>query len=410
MVVLRINKTSVESFQLPTLGRRAVYWDDRLKGFGVRVTSTGNRTYVVQHRIGGKGSPSKTYTIGKHGSPWTADTARDHAKSVLESVRIGVDPTDFKREAIIQRAAALQLNRTLAFNSYADQFLNQRVTDRGLRREAEIRSIFLRDLIPYFRTQPITLIVKKDVDRCLSQIGKRSHSSANKAYRWLKNMFNCAVLDDDITKSPLDKIKMPFSEPSRDRVLNDSELVAVWESSAALGYPFGPMIKMLIATGQRLREVAEIEWSELNFATREWVIPSSRTKNGKKHVVPLNGHTIDILMALMPMRSDNCNYVFSTNLTTPVSGFSRAKRRLDALVSSAYVAIPNWTFHDLRRSFATGCQKLGIPIEHTEALLNHSNSTAGLVGIYQRHDYAPEKRRASDAWDEHLCKVLASES
>lgn len=403
----RINKTSVESFPLPAPGKRAVYWDDRLKGFGVRVTSSGNRTYVVQHRIGGKGSPSKTYTIGKHGSPWTADTARDQAKSVLESVRIGVDPTDAKRDAIVQRAAALKLKRTLAFNTYADQFLNRRVTDRGLRREAEIRSIFLRDLIPYFKSQPITMITKKDVDDCLSQIGKRSRSSANKAYRWLKNMFNRAVLDDDISKSPLDKIKMPFPEPSRDRVLDDGELVAVWGASAHLGYPFGPMTKMLIATGQRLREVAEVEWSEFDFATRKWTIPPSRTKNGKKHIVPLNKHAIDILMALFSMRSDNCSYVFSTNLTTPVSGFSRAKGRLDALVSSANAAMPGWTFHDLRRSFATGCQKLGIPIEHTEALLNHSNSTAGLVGIYQRHDYAPEKVKASDLWDDHLCKLLA---
>lgn len=408
MTVTRINKTSVENFQLPALGKRAVYWDDRLKGFGVRVTCSGNRTYVVQHRIGGKGSPSKTYTIGRHGNPWTADTARDHAKSVLESVRIGVDPTDAKREAIIQRAAAQKLTRTLAFNSYANQFLNQRVTDRGLRREAEIRSIFLRDLIPYFKSQPITSITKKDVDGCLSQIGKRSHSSANKAYRWLKNMFNCAVLDDDISKSPLDKIKMPFPEPSRDRVLNDSELVTVWRASVHLGYPFGPMIKMLIATGQRLREVAEVEWSEFDFANGEWIIPPSRTKNGKKHVVPLNGHTTDVLSALMPMRSDSCSYVFSTNLTNPVSGFSRAKRRLDALVIPACAGIANWTFHDLRRSFATGCQKLGIPIEHTEALLNHSNSTSGLVGIYQRHDYAPEKRQASDLWDNHLTKILSS--
>jgi integrase len=321
-----------------------------------------------------------------------------------------VDPTDAKRDAIIQRAAALKLKRTLAFNSDADQFLNQRVTERGLRREAEIRSIFLRDLIPYFKSQPITSITKKDVDGCLRQIGKRSHSSANKAYRWLKHIFNCAVLDDDIPKSPLDRVKMPFAEPSRDRVLDDRELVDVWCASAELGYPFGPMIQMLIATGQRLREVAEVEWSELDLAKREWVIPPSRTKDGKKHVVPLNGRTIDILIALLPMRSDNCSYAFTTSLTTPVSGFSRAKKRLDALVSSAHVAIPNWTFHDLRRTFATGCQRLGIPIAHTEALLNHSNSTAGLVGVYQRHDYGPEKILAATAWNNNLSQLLTSEA
>ena len=410
MVVARINKTAIESFPLPPPGKRVIIFDDRLKGFGVRVTSSGSKTYIVQYRIGGKGNPTKTHSMGKHGVPWTADTAREQAKNILESVRKGIDPTEAKRRAIQQNAASLEINRTLAFNSYSYQFLDRQVTDRALRREKEIRSIFARDLIPYFNSQPITTITKKDIDACLNKIGKRSRSSANKAYRWLKNMFNRAVLDDDVSKSPVDKIKMPFPEPPRDRVLNDNELRAVWEGTTTMGYPFGPLIQLLITTGQRLREVAQAEWSEIDMHSCEWTIPGSRIKNGKKHVVPLGKNTVGILQTLWDDRSDRSNFVFTTNDRTPVSGFSKAKNRLDEKLYNELGACPPWTFHDLRRSFATGCQKLGIPVEHTEALLNHKISTAGLVGIYQRHDYGPEKKQAVELWDERLAEIVGSTS
>lgn len=408
MVVTRINKSSVEGFELPLQGKRTVFWDDRLKGFGVRVTSRGDITYIVQHRIGGRGSPTKTYTIGKHGGPWTADTARQHAKDVLESIRKGIDPTDAKRATIMQNAVTVRINRTLAFDAYAEEFLNRRVTDRGLRREAETRSIFRRDLIPYFKNQPITLITKKDIDSCLTKIGKRSTSSANKAYRWLKNMFNCAVLDDDIPKSPVNNVKLPFAEPSRDRVLNDSEIKMIWSGTMTMGYPFGPLIQLLLTTGQRLREVAQAQWSEIDMESCEWTIPGTRTKNQKKHVVPLGKGTMNILGNLFMMRSLQSDFIFSTNDKTAVSGFSKAKKRLDVHLSDNEGSLSHWIFHDLRRTFATGCQRLGVPIEHTEALLNHSNVTSGLVGIYQRHDYASEKKSASDIWENHLCTLLGN--
>lgn len=410
MVVARINKTAVESFPLPPPGKRVVIFDDRLKGFGVRVTSGGGKTYIVQYRIGGRGNPTKTHSIGKHGIPWTADTAREQAKNILESVRKGIDPTEAKRSAVRQNEATLEINRTLAFNSYSYQFLNLQVTDRALRREKEIRSIFARDLIPYFNSQPITTITKKEIDACLNKIGKRSQSSANKAYRWLKNMFNRAVLDDDVAKSPVDNIKMPFPELPRERVLNDNELRAVWDATITMGYPFGPLIQLLLTTGQRLREVAQAEWSEIDMHSCEWTIPGSRIKNGKKHVVPLGTRTVGILQALWDYRADKSKFVFTTNNRTPVSGFSKAKDRLSEKVDNELGAIPPWTFHDLRRTFATGCQKLGIPVEHTEALLNHKISTAGLVGIYQRHDYGPEKKRAVELWDERLAEIVGSNS
>ena len=167
----------------------------------------------------------------------------------------------------------------------------------------------------------------------------------------------------------------------------------MWHAADGLGWPFGPLVKLLILTGQRRDEVARMEWGELDFEKKLWTLPKERTKNNEPHIVPLNDVAIAILEAL-PRVSDT--YVFSTNGTAPSSGYSKGKRRLGALLPPK---MPPWRLHDLRRTLASGMQKLGVALPVTEKILNHvSGSFGGIVGVYQTHDYADEKRRALDAW------------
>jgi integrase len=408
MATKKITKRSVEDMALPLLGKRSLMWDDTLKGFGVRATSGGVRSYIVQYRIGGREAPTRTYTIGQHGNPWTAENARQHAKDILEMVRRGIDPVDDAREAVKRKSNEAEAKRAREFSAYAEQFLEKRVTARKLRRENEIRGIFTRDLIPYFRSRPIDEISKSDISNCLETVGKRSQSSANKAHRWLRHMFNWAASRDDVPKSPVEQIKQPYDENARERVLNDSELLRVWNAADLLGYPFGPIVRMLIATGQRLREVAAMEWTEVKLESAEWIIPGSRSKNKKEHTVPLNTIAIEALKYVATISGEG-RYAFTTTGDTPVSGFSRAKRRLDDLLNGVPLSapIPAWTLHDLRRTVATGCQRLGVPIEHTEALLNHLGTRGGIVGVYQRYQYGPEKTKAAQAWGKHLKNLSA---
>jgi integrase len=409
MVSKRITKRSVEDLELPAPGKRSLLWDDTLKGFGVRTTSSGVRSYIVQYRIGGRSGSTRTYTIGQHGNPWTAEKAREQAKDTLELVRRGIDPIDVERDALKRKSTDADSKRAREFSVYATRFLDKHVTARKLRRENEIRAIFTRDLIPHFRGQPIDEITRSDISSCLENVGQRSHSSANKAHRWLRNMFNWAASRDDVSKSPVDRVKQPFPEIARERVLDDSELVKVWNVSGILGYPFGPLVRLLITTGQRLREVAGMEWDELNWERAEWTIPGSRSKNHKAHIVPLNALALRILK---DVAETSCagRYVFTTTSRTPVSGFSRAKQRLDVLINQndAKPEIPAWILHDLRRTVATGCQRLGIPVEHTEALLNHVGTRGGIVGVYQRYQYEPEKIKAAHIWGSHLEDLLTA--
>src|SRR5262249_49779687 len=153
---------------------------------------------------------------------------------------------------------------------------------------------------------------------------------------------------------------------------------------------FGPMVKLLLLTGCRLREVSGMQRAELNGAT--WTIPGSRTKNKRAHVVPLAPSVIKVIESAPVI--EGCKYVFSTNGRTPVSGFSKLKRRLDRAMGAS-----SWRLHDLRRTAATGMADIGIAPHVVEAALNHvSGAKASVAGIYNRAQYSDEKLDALRRW------------
>jgi integrase len=169
------------------------------------------------------------------------------------------------------------------------------------------------------------------------------------------------------------------------------------------GFPFRDVFRLLILTGARLGEVSEMRWAEIDLAAKIWTIPKERSKNGLAHAVALSVLAIAILDNLPRIESES-GFVFTTNGRTPVSGFSRAKMRLDALIGD----MPPWVTHDTRRSFASGAAKLGIALPVIERCLNHvSGSFAGIVGVYQRHSFADEKRNAMTAWSKHVEELLS---
>jgi integrase len=146
-----------------------------------------------------------------------------------------------------------------------------------------------------------------------------------------------------------------------------------------------------------------------------WTMPGERTKNGVAHMVPLSAPAREILEALS--RGDQRPreaLVLPGALSTPFAGWSKAKAALDQAVvdarakaSAIAATLAPWTVHDLRRTFATGLQRLGVRLEVTEAILNHiSGSRGGIAGVYQRHDWAAEKRAALDAWAAHVLAVV----
>ena len=187
---------------------------------------------------------------------------------------------------------------------------------------------------------------------------------------------------------------------ARERVLSDDELAAVWRAAGEAGSPFGPIVRMLILTGQRREEVAGVAWSEISPDMQTWTIASGRTKNGVAQVVPLS----DMARALLPAeRATGLVWPGEGVKNATFVGWSHAKARLDAKLDG----VAPWRLHDLRRTLATGLQRLGVRLEVTEAVLNHvSGSRAGIVGIYQRHHWTDEKRAALEAWARHVQRIV----
>jgi integrase len=421
MATFRITKRSVEAVPVPRDGSRTFLWDDLLKGFGVMVTPAGSRSYLVQYRIGGRGSPTRRYTIGKHGSPWTAEKARDRATDLLMQIRQKIDPLNADRERLEAASTKQRDDERLAFSDYADFFIKRHAEARKLRSVEDIRAVFRRDLKPYFKNKPVPGIRRTDVQACLDLIGERSGSAANKAHKWLRKMLAFAVDRGDLASSPMESMGPPHQEGKRQRVLRGNELAIVWNAANDLGEPWASFVQLMTLTGQRLREVAGMLWEEVDLEQAVWVIPGARTKNKRNHLVPLSPSAVSILKALQPAEKLRKGPVLSTNGRTAISGFSKCKAALDNKVQDLLalsaretgdlpIPLEPWVFHDLRRSLATGCQGLGFPIEHTEAVLNHvSGKRGGLAAIYQLHEYRDEKTAALNAWARHVEALISGD-
>lgn len=409
MATAKISKRTVDGMAAPAEGKRTWPWDEQVRGFGVVISPSGRKVYVVQYRVGGKSGAAKRLRIGTHGSPWTPDDARERALELLRVVATGVDPATARKRAAKEEQEEERVRRELGFGAFADRFIEKHVVGGELRSRADIEGTFDRDLRPWFGDQLVTVITNKDVKRMLAHVGARSRSAANKAYKWLSRMYTWGIQHDELETHPLVGLKRPFPEGKRDRVLQRHEIKLLVGIADRITWQFGALILLLLLTGQRLREVAGMRWEEIDLARREWIIPGSRTKNKRTHLVPLSRQVIAMLKQLQSNGSDQ-GLVLTTNGRTPISGFSKAKVAIDELIAKvASRTVPDWVMHDLRRTMATGCAELKVPIEHSEAILNHvSGSRGGVAGTYHLYQFAKEKRVALQQWADRVEKICGS--
>ncbi|NKJ02780.1 site-specific integrase [Novosphingobium sp. SG707] len=426
-----------------------VIWDDggkeTIKGFGLKVTPAGSKVYIFQYRLARAGLADKTaprkYTIGKHG-PLTPDQARTRAKELAAMVEQGIDPRQSELDAITaqdnakrEAAEKARLEGELAFERLAPTFLDWYENEKGRRPSsvAMARLVVNGYLLPKLTGRPLPHIARADLQPILDGIPTKKRGMRRAVFAYASIFFSWALKRGDIDENPLLAMAKPEAPKARDRVLADTELTAIWNASSTLSDPFGQFFRLLMLTGQRRSEVAGIAWSELDRASATWIIPADRAKNGVAHLVPLTSHVVEELDRLAmaaqmkadakaekakattqepdPKRWPKSGPVLTTTGRTPISGITKAKNALDTAVAEARKedggAIPAWRIHDLRRTLATGFQRLGVRFEVTEAVLNHvSGAKAGVAGIYQRHDWAEEKRTALEAWARHVQAIV----
>lgn len=375
-------------------------WDADLKGFGLKVFPSGTKTFVVQYRSS-EDNRTKRRAIGKFDSPWTCQAAREEAARILHLVGLGQDPKP--------RASANAEFLPDTFEAFSECFLSQYAARNWAPRTIEMhRSNVERWLNPILGNLRIDKITRKDVTKVLDQVEPSKPALPRNLFVLMRTMFNWAVDRGDLDKSPAAGMKPPRPPAERHHILSDEEVIVVAFAALKFGPVWGGLIHMLLWTGQRLREVAEADWSEFDRESKLWTIPAERTKNRREHVVPLNRPALFTLDDIVGTSEwPKSGFVFSHKPGRPVSGFSRMKKQFDDSIAELGEAVRPWRLHDLRRTVATNMQRLGVRFEVTEAILNHVSITqAGVASVYQRHDWAEEKRLALDAWGKKLIEPL----
>jgi integrase len=381
---MNLTVKKIAELKLPAGSRDAVFWDDDIAGFGIRLREGGSRNWIYRYRIGSK---QRSMKLGSATSISLA-VARKMASEQEAQVRLGGDP------ALKKETANLAADNTLAV--LADQYLAVRKSKWRPKTFKQIERHLLKYAKPLHRL-PITAISQRNIANLLTTLTEESgEATSNRLRSTLCSLFSWVIKEGiRLPEGNVASYTNKHQEKSRDRVLTDAELKTIWK--ACPDSDFGAIIKLLILAGQRANEIGGLRWDEVH--DEQIVLPSQRTKNKRAHIVPLSDPARAILNQF---RADGRAHVFGRADATGFDGWGYAKRNLDASAS-----LEHWTIHDIRRTVATRMAELGVQPHIVEAVLNHvSGHKGGVAGIYNRATYDREKREALNFWAEHVMATV----
>jgi integrase len=398
MKAASLNEETIKGLRTPEKGNSITYFAGATvqgakapRGFGVRVTASGARAFILNYRLRGR---EHRFTIGAW-PDWSALRAVREARSLRQRVDRGEDP--LKDRAPIPA--------TKSVSNVIDDFMTRHVRnkERPLRSADQIQSAFDRLVKPRIGKRGVYELRRSHVAEMLDKVedeagpvqADRVRAYLRKALSWY------AERDDDFNlNAAFVRVgaRANPKERARTRVLSDDELRIVWPLLGKAG-TFGALLKTLLLTAQRRDEVANMAWTEI-AADGIWTIPAERYKTKRSNHVPLSNAALTVIKARP--RKDGCDYVFPSRTKTPFSGFGKSKAKLDKAIQqemqkhakkdAEVEPLPNWTLHDLRRTAKTLMARAGVRPDISERVLGHV--IAGVEGTYDRHSYADEKRDA----------------
>jgi integrase len=380
---IKLTAAAIERLKLPPPRGQVDYFDRGYPGFALRLSYGGARTFEHFYRWIGK--PTRR-TLGQWPSV-TLSAAREQWRRDREALTRGEDP---------RRPHGTDKPDTFA--AVAAEWLHR---DQGANRSrSRVGRSITNDALPWLGTRPVNLIGRTDVVKVIDKVTDRgSPVAARQLHAHLHRLFRWAVGRGIVAVNPMAHLPKPAAAQHRDRVLGEHEIAAVWKACGTIGWPFGPAVQLLFLTGLRRSEIGELRWHEI--AGGEIKLAGDRTKNGEPRTVALSTAAADIIRELP--RVGTCEFAFSINGRTPIGGWSKAKRRIDATV-----ALAPWHVHDIRRTVATHLQRLGARLETIEAILGHTGgSRSGIVAVYQQHQFVDEARAALDLWAIEVARIVA---
>jgi integrase len=404
----------------PTTQRREIA-DCGCQGLYLIIQSSGVKSFALRARRPngtnfkltlGRYTPIETDGAPAIGAPLTLHAARQLAIELMRERARGVDVAGRRR---IEKLS-IATGDTKTFAGAVVDFVTQyaKPKQRNWKESARFLGIYPETLDPIkgglcdrWRDRALAETTDDDLFALLEEVRQHgtpgvtrqrvegaSEARAAGMFATLSKFYSWALEKRRLKTNPMAALVRPKAPKSRDRVLSDAEIVALWKAAEAERIEFAAPLKLLLLTGCRAREIAELRWNEIGG---DWNIelPGARTKNHRDHIVPLSPLAREILADVDQVGE----YVFSAHGgRVPVELGGRLKDRLDAAMG-----LDDWVFHDLRRTAATGMAKIGIAPHIVEAVLNHvSGAKAGVAGVYNKYAYLPEKKAALERWAAHV--------
>jgi integrase len=359
----KITKRAVDALKPGPDGAETMLWDTEVKGFGCRVQRGGSKSYIVHYRVGsGRGAPLRKLTIGKHGAPWTPETARKEARRLLGMVEGGVDPAADK---IARKEAP-----TIA--DLAERFLAEHAESKRKASTANAyRTTLNRTILPALGKRKVIDVKRHDIAK-LHHECRATPYQANLVLAVLSTMFNLAEqwgLRPD-GANPCRRIER-FAERKRERMLSAAELARLGDALAAhTGSPYAvAAVKLLVFTGARRGEILNLEWSWIDFDRGEARLPDSKTGAKTLHLPP----PALAVLAELPRLDGNPYVIVGGKPGAALVTLGKPWRAIRAAAG-----LDDLRLHDLRHAFASvaASSGMGLPIigkmlGHTQAATTH---------------------------------------
>lgn len=346
-MVVKLTEREIERLTCPKDRRDKLVFDTEQKGLAVRVVAAGSKSYLVQYFIAGRRSRVPLGSV----NAISLAAARAAARAMLGDKAKGTDPAaERKTQAEKVKAEALRERMTLA--RLVGDWDRLHLAHRSARYRKDATEAIKRALQDWWN-RPAERLQRRDVVAivdCLTPSVARALAAYGRA------CFGWAQRRGSVPGNPFTELPVAPSNMQRDRVLTDAEAVKVWKAAMADTTPYGPIVCLLLLTGQRRDEVRGMDWSEITPDLLTWTIPGERTKNRSPSVVPLSAPAQAILRGrLATVRDRRRGLVFPGEGGKVMFGnWSKSKAGLDGTAG-----VTSWRLHDLRRTVATGLQRLG---------------------------------------------------
>lgn len=393
-----LSERIVARLPTPAKGHRDEYFDGRVKGFGIRVSDKGRKTWFVMYRNMGEANQRRT-SIGTYPEVSLAE-ARLKAQAILLQAKKG----ELRRPEPATAATGADIPDGATFRLMAAEYM-ERYSKPNKRSWPADERIIKAELNPLWGDRLASDIMRKEVIELLDRIRDRGAPiQANRTLQTLRKIYNWAIDREIVEVNPCLRVKPVAKENQRDRVLTPDEIKAVWAAFERQDQVVGSMLKIRLFTAQRGGEVESMRWVDLDLAAGWWSIPASKAKNGLSHRVPLSQPVIELLSALHA-RTGHQEWVFPSPscLGMHITAVQKLAGRIRSISG-----IQDMRLHDLRRTAASYMASLGVQRLVISKILNHVEG--GVTRIYDRYSYDKEKRDALELWGRELLKTIVNKA